>query len=992
MRYLDPNKSYPRSLQEVSPGSRALDWTLHAFDAQGITREQIVFVGGYHVEKVIKAYPGMKYYFHEAWDREKQGEALKLARKELDGPCFICDTNVVFRDRALEKLSEVTADIVIGSVTGAQNEKMQEGQVGLICLSAAGSSALQGFLDTDTAGEKDLAEIWTCMDTYGVTVQSVDISSDCAVLSDLEALSRFVLGSKAQTLERLQPVLKHATVLPQVRFSPHEWYDDRKSIMVRICENLKDDRLVVRSSAGSEDSWESSQAGRYTSVLNVDASSEKELADAVDTVIRAYCVEESSPECDSHEVFVQPCLTDVALSGVILTRDLDTAAPYYIMTIDRSSGRTDSVTGGDGQEVETFVCYKNTQQPLSAPFLEKLVDLARELEDLLEHDSLDIEFAVDENDVYYVLQVRPLLHNNKRTGLVDSDFEEELQQVRVFVDDLMQPSTYVHGRKTLLGNMPDWNPAEIIGTAPRPLALSLYQTLITDAAWAQARSLIGYRDVTGEPLLVSLAGVPYIDLRASFNSFLPASLGDDTAARLVDVYLALLSAKPNLHDKIEFEIAITCLSFDFEEQIGRLQEAGLSGEDISALRGSLLQLTDSILCGDVSPYDELVDSIKLLSQSRDKLIGQPVAVRQIPRTITYLVRDCIRYGTIPFSVLARYAFIAISILKSLSARGVFSDNEYHELMNSIPTIASQVSRDLYLLGQGEMPEETFSRTYGHLRPGTYDITSPNYARMTDVFKQSAFPAGAECSGADACTHNSEKARRILLNKQQQITALLQECGFSCAADKLIDFILHVIPGREWAKFEFTKNINAVLELVAEYCGALGFSREEASYLSIERIMRLATDSPSYTTAMRLQRLIGLESKRHSLTASLRLPHFIAGVNDLNAFQLLQWQPNFITRRCVTAGVVDLDQNPEPDYIEGSVVLIESADPGFDWIFSYRPAGLITQYGGAASHMAIRSAEFNLPAAIGCGDLLFERAKRSRRVELDCANKNLRFIL
>ena len=31
--------------------------------------------------------------------------------------------------------------------------------------------------------------------------------------------------------------------------------------------------------------------------------------------------------------------------------------------------------------------------------------------------------------------------------------------------------------------MPDWNPAEIIGKKPRPLALSLYQELITNHTW-----------------------------------------------------------------------------------------------------------------------------------------------------------------------------------------------------------------------------------------------------------------------------------------------------------------------------------------------------------------------------------------------------------------------------------------------------------------------------------------------------------------------------
>ena len=50
-----------------------------------------------------------------------------------------------------------------------------------------------------------------------------------------------------------------------------------------------------------------------------------------------------------------------------------------------------------------------------------------------------------------------------------------------------------------------------------------------------------------------------------------------------------------------------------------------------------------------------------------------------------------------------------------------------------------------------------------------------------------------------------------------------------------------------------------------------------------------------------------------------------------------------------------------------IVLIENADPGFDFLFSYKIKGLITKYGGANSHMAIRCMELGLPAIIGSGD-------------------------
>ena len=51
--------------------------------------------------------------------------------------------------------------------------------------------------------------------------------------------------------------------------------------------------------------------------------------------------------------------------------------------------------------------------------------------------------------------------------------------------------------------MPDWNPAEIIGRRPTPLALSLYRELITDNIWALQRRDYGYKNLENSGLLSS---------------------------------------------------------------------------------------------------------------------------------------------------------------------------------------------------------------------------------------------------------------------------------------------------------------------------------------------------------------------------------------------------------------------------------------------------------------------------------------------------------
>ena len=64
-------------------------------------------------------------------------------------------------------------------------------------------------------------------------------------------------------------------------------------------------------------------------------------------------------------------------------------------------------------------------------------------------------------------------------------------------------------------------------------------------------------------------------------------------------------------------------------------------------------------------------------------------------------------------------------------------------------------------------------------------------------------------------------------------------------------------------------------------------------------------------------------------------------------------------------------------VAGRIVLIPSADPGYDWLLARDIAGLITMFGGANSHMAVRAAECSLPAAIGVGDIGTRRSPTRR---------------
>ena len=156
------------------------------------------------------------------------------------------------------------------------------------------------------------------------------------------------------------------------------------------------------------------------------------------------------------------------------------------------------------------------------------------------------------------------------------------------VTEGMQPHPFVLGQKTIYGVMPDWDPAEIIGVRPKPLALSLYRDLITDSIWAYQRHNYGYRNLRSFPLMTNFFGLPYIDARLSFNSFIPASLSDDVAERLANHYLQTLSKQPYLHDKIEFEIVHSCYTFDLDKKLSVLREGAFCLADNDEIGSTFL--------------------------------------------------------------------------------------------------------------------------------------------------------------------------------------------------------------------------------------------------------------------------------------------------------------------------------------------------------------------------------------------------------------------
>lgn len=770
--------------------------------------------------------------------------------------------------------------------------------------------------------------------------------------------------SKSDVLQLLRNKVKSAIILDQVSFTVKDWRSNSQSVIEKIHDlGLINKKLIIRSSALGEDGHKSSYAGHFISVLNI--CGVQEILSAVLKVINSF--PDDHPD---NQVFIQEMILDVKMSGVVFTRDPNNNSPYIVINYDEKSGRTDTVTSGSTNDLKTFYFHKLYRKNFG-DFRNRIFQLIDELEEITECKALDIEFAFDKEENFYLFQVRPLVIVDDKYDITDENHYTILQGINMRLESWMKAHPYLCGDKGIYGVMPDWNPAEIIGIKPNPLAISLYREVVTNSIWAYQRDNYGYRNLRSFPLLLEFEGMPYIDIRVSFNSFVPASLDEKIANKLVNYYLRKLTNNPAFHDKVEFEIVFSCFTFDLDEKLGSLEKEGFSGDEVNKIKESLLNLTNNIISDPSGLWKEDLKKIEILKEHHHKIMHGDLDDYS---KMYWLIEDCKRYGTLPFAGLARAGFIAVEILKSMVKKSMITQENYQDFLSSLNTVSSEISKDFV-----HESKEKFLEKYGHLRPGTYDILSKRYDEDPDNY----------FNWNRIVKEKVEKKNSFfkLSNEQRDnIAASIEKSGLQINIQQIFEFIKEAIEAREYSKFIFTKNLSDFLKIYSKVCAELNISLDEASYTHVQSILSLnsiSSDPRKIITAS-----INRRKKRFEITKYINLPPLITDANDVFCFYEFDSQPNYITQKKVSAEI-KITKNNDND-ISGKIVFIPSADPGYDWIFSHDIKALVTKYGGVNSHMAIRACEMGIPAIIGSGKY-YDIWASAKKLEIDCLNKKVVMI-
>jgi hypothetical protein len=755
------------------------------------------------------------------------------------------------------------------------------------------------------------------------------------------------LCGKGATLLALAGRLRSARVPDSILLTSEQWLSARGQALGAVQGHFGPCTLAVRSDAHDEDGVALTRAGAYATRLDVDLRDTSALAAAIDAVFEGY-----GGNARENRVLLQPMVADVRACYVAATHTLDELAPYYALSFTHGA-RSDAVTRGD-RAVHTWYIARDGVDSVRDADANCVLHALQELESIF-GVPLECEIVLSGAEAI-LLQVRRIVVPAGRTVARGDPTLPRRMRAAAAALVRERASDALLGELRLYGQMPDWNPAELLGAHPRPLALSLFRALIARRAWCEARAALGYRAFPARDLLLDIAGRPFVDVRLSFNSFLPAGIAAGLGARLVDAWSQRLAAQPELHDKVEFAVATTCVDFNF----GARCAEQLEPRERAAYQALLLAPTQA--CLDARRLDKARAQLATLNAAATPKPDSEAALR----SALVSAEAAAPY----FAGVARQAFAADALLRSAVTRGALKPARFDQLRASLATARGALLQDWPQDGSDASARTCWLERYGHLRPGTFEISVPSYADRAAALW--AVRAPRACGAVQEFTLDSHESYAL--------DALCAETALGVDARALVAFHRASAGAREFGKFVLSRCVSQLLDAFATRGCALGVPRQRLTWLTLDALLALVSGTSPPSEALAIAQDAEHRYERERL---LKLPPLIAAGDELALIRLGPGMPNFLGRGVVQGAVATIDAHTLPGTLrDQQVVVIERADPGFDWIFAHAPLALVTAYGGPNSHMAIRCAETGCRAVLGCGPERYAQVARAPALRID----------
>ena len=766
--------------------------------------------------------------------------------------------------------------------------------------------------------------------------------------------------TKAETLKKLS---FYFNVPKLIYFEKNHFEKDPSKIISKI-KNLRKD-IIIRSSAKDEDGKKISNAGKYESIISQKGN--RNLIKKIKTVSLKL-------KNNKDQIIIQNFIKNPDFAGVIFTSDKNSNSPYITIDYDRS-GKSNLITSGSKNITQKKIIINKITNNSYSGIFSNLLKITYQLEKIFNNERLDIEFCIKGSKVF-ILQCRSLSGSKKKINpvmkkkLISSNIN-----LKKKLNKLLLKKPNLSGRTSIFSNMADWNPAEMIGHKPDNLSISLYMHLITDNVWREQRDLYGYKNVEPYKLMFSFLGAPYIDVRVDLNSFLPKNLPKNISEKIINNSLNKLKKNPNFHDKIEFNIIETCYNFSILRQNYKY----LNNKEFKIYINKLKELTKDIYSKKKDFKGNELKKIKNFKKELNKIQNSNLSYIEKIYFITQITK---KFGTLPFAGIARLAFICKSILDSFVKKKLIKENEIDEFYKCINSIGKNIKNDHIKYKEKKISKKQFLNLYGHIRPSTYDICSKNYAEnFKKYFSNQRFKDKIKKTNLlSLLKFNNHKSIDYLLKKNLNINI-----------NNFLNFSKKAIELREEFKNEFSKGINCIFENIISLGKEMKIDRKDMRFIKFETLVNSYSTLNSKKLKEIFKKEINENKSQKKLLDLIKLPDVIRKEQDIDFYYDLSVSENYITNQNIISEIVNFKNEINFHNFNNKIILIESADPGYDFIFSYEINGLITKYGGSNSHMAIRCLELNIPAIIGVGEKLYEKISKSKNISIDCFKKKIDII-
>jgi len=760
------------------------------------------------------------------------------------------------------------------------------------------------------------------------------------------------LPEKIKNLEKIKKII---SVPKYIFFNNLEYKKNKKLIFKKINKNFNN-LIIVRSSSFLEDN-QISNAGRFLSIPNISPKNEKQLESAIEKVFNSYTKNKNSL---NQFIIIQEFINNAKQVGVIFSANSSNGLPFRTINYNNSKNTSLITSGKTNGRIINY--YKDLSKNYLNKEVYKLEKIICNLEKIFPKQQLDIEFLIFKKKIM-ILQVRRLYTKKK----ININYKKTLKDLEKKIVKMNEEKISLFGKNRYFSTMTDWNPAEIIGLKPKPLALTMYKSLITDNVWGESRNDLGYKYVKGLPLLFNFLGTPYIDIKTDFNSFLSPKISESNQKKLISFYLKEFKKKPYFyHDKVESSLVINCCSLNTKKYKNILLRSTLKKNEINNILSVYKKLTEEIILKlnkNISLYKKGLKLFKNIKKSKTKSINK-----------IYLLHNlCKNYGTLPFANIARMAFIGIEFLNSMVELNIINNNEKEHFLENLNSISYEMNQAL-----NKKNKKLFFEKFGHLRPNTYEISNPNYKENFSRY----FLKNKK-------KKIIEKKIKFEKNKKNLINKFLDKEGFSkLNADILLNFIKSSIKEREASKLFFTKIIDEIFSELKVFAKRIKLKENYIQYLDINDVLSYYNNFSHEYLIKNLKRKSIENKKTYFYCQNLSLPNIILSKNDIYFFEERKASPTFITTKEIISEFKYIKKDFKNINLKNKIICIENADPGFDFIFNHDIRGLITAFGGPNSHMSIRCNEFSLPAAIGIGEKKFQQLINKNSIYLNCEKKIL----